>query len=96
MWNILNRQAVDSPWSDPAKKGSQMFTLVAALMFAGAFAAAAFAIYATVAPSLTKIETALWGDAPYSVPALPPRRISTLRVTFTPVAGPARYLRAAA
>jgi hypothetical protein len=73
-----------------------MFTLIAALMFAGAFGAAAFAIYATVAPSLNKIEAALWGDAASSIPALPPRRVSTLRVTVTPLAGPAQYLRAAA
>ncbi|MES2095471.1 MAG: hypothetical protein V4459_01805 [Pseudomonadota bacterium] len=73
-----------------------MVTFVAVLMFAGALAAAAFAIYATVAPSLNKIEAALWGDTPSAIPALPPRRVSTLRFTVTPLAGPAHCLRAAA
>ena len=73
-----------------------MFTLVAILMFAGALGAAGFAIYATVAPALPKIQAALAGqDFASSLPPLRPRRVSTLRVTVRPVAQPT-YWRVAA
>jgi hypothetical protein len=73
-----------------------MLTLIAILMFAGALGAAGFAIYATVAPSLPKIQAALAGHGGVSaLPSLPPRRVSTLRVTIRPVAQPS-YWRAAA
>lgn len=73
-----------------------MFTLIAVLMFAGAFAAAGFAIYATVAPSLSKIQAALAGTGTVSsLPALPMRHVSTMRVPVRPAVQPT-YWRAAA
>jgi hypothetical protein len=73
-----------------------MLTLIAVLMFAGALGAAGFAIYATVAPSLPKIQAALAGQGNVSsLPPLPVRRASTLRVSVRPVAQPT-YWRAAA
>lgn len=73
-----------------------MIALLAILTFAGAFAAAGFAIYATVAPSLPKIQAALAGHGGMSsLPPLPPRRVSTMRVTMRPVVQPT-YWRAAA
>jgi hypothetical protein len=73
-----------------------MMTLVAVLTFAGALGAAGFAIYATVAPSLGKIQAALAGnDGVSNFPPLPVRRPSTLRVLIRPVAQPT-YWRAAA
>ena len=69
---------------------------LAILIFAGALGAAGFVIYATVAPSLPKIQAALaGGDGNSTVPPLPVRRASTLRVTIRPVAQPS-YWRAAA
>lgn len=73
-----------------------MLTLIAGLMFAGALGAAGFAIYATVAPSLSKIQAALAGHGGVStLPPLPPRRMATVRVTVRPVATQS-YWRAAA
>ena len=73
-----------------------MFTLIAILMFAGALGAAGFAIYATVAPALPKIQAALSGHgAVSSLPPLPVRRTSTLRVSVRPAVQPT-YWRAAA
>ena len=73
-----------------------MLMLIAILMFAGALVVAGFAIYATVAPSLPKIQAALAGHGGGSaLPSLPPRRAATLRVTVRPVAQPS-YWRAAA
>ncbi|MBS0479716.1 MAG: hypothetical protein JSR79_10520 [Proteobacteria bacterium] len=73
-----------------------MFTLIAVTMFAGAFAAAAFAIYATVAPSLSKIHAALSGAGSVSTqPPLPLPRASSMRVSVRPTAQ-RTYWRAAA
>lgn len=73
-----------------------MLTVIAILMFAGALGAAGFAMYSTVAPSLSKIQAALAGQGGQSsLPPLPVRRASTLRVTIRPVAQPS-YWRAAA
>ena len=70
--------------------------MLAVLTFAGALGVAGFAIYATVAPSLAKIQSALAGQGGQSaLPALPVRRASTLRVSVRPVAQPT-YWRAAA
>jgi hypothetical protein len=70
--------------------------MIAMLTFAGALGAAGFAIYATVAPSLSKIQAALAGQGgAASLPPLPMRRASTTRVSVTPVAQPT-YWRAAA
>ena len=70
--------------------------MLAVLTFIGALVAAGFAIYATVAPSLTKIQAALAGQGGQSaLPPLPVRRASTLRVSIKPVAQPT-YWRAAA
>jgi len=78
------------------KREVAMFVLIAVLMFAGAMGAAGFTIYATVAPSLSKIQVALSGHGTVSMlPQLPPRRASTLRVAVRPVAQPT-YWRAAA
>lgn len=75
-----------------------MFTLVAILMFAGALAAAAFAVYTTVVPALPKIQAALAGQGTASIlPSLPPRRDATaLRVTVQQVSMEPTYWRAAA
>jgi len=74
-----------------------MFTLVAILMFAGALSAAAYAVYSTVMPALPKIQAALAGHGGASMlPPLPPRRVTTLRVTVRPVATQPTYWRAAA
>ncbi|MBN8807422.1 MAG: hypothetical protein J0I47_04175 [Sphingomonas sp.] len=71
--------------------------MLAILTFAGAFAAAAFVIYATVTPSLDKIRLALSGQGVASIlPPLPPRRASTLRVTPSRPALAPSYWRAAA
>jgi hypothetical protein len=73
-----------------------MISIVAILTFAGALGAVGFVLYATIAPSLAKIEAALSGrGVTSSLPPLPPRRASTLRVTVSPVAQPV-YWRAAA
>lgn len=70
--------------------------MIAILTFAGALGAAGFAIYTTVAPSLGKIQAALAGNGGVSsLPPLPVRRPSTLRVSVRPVAQPT-YWRAAA
>lgn len=70
--------------------------MIAVLMFAGALGVAGYAIYATIAPSLTKIQAALAGNGGAStLPPLPIRRASTLRVSVRPVAQPT-YWRAAA
>ena len=70
--------------------------MLAILTFAGALGTAGFAIYATVAPSLPKIQAALAGQGGQSVlPPLPVRRAATLRVSINPVAQPT-YWRAAA
>lgn len=72
-----------------------MMTL-AILTFAGALGTAGFVIYATVAPSISKIRAALAGQGGLSsLPPLPVRRASTLRVSIKPVAQPT-YWRAAA
>ena len=74
-----------------------MLTMIAVVMFAGALGAAGFVLYATIVPSLPKIQAALSGEGVgASLPPLPPRRASTLRVTIRPVAQPQRYWRAAA
>ncbi|THD36578.1 MAG: hypothetical protein E7773_06075 [Sphingomonas sp.] len=73
-----------------------MITLIAILTFAGALSAAGYVIYATVAPALPKIQAALAGQGGVSsLPPLPMRRVSTLRVTVRPAAQPT-YWRAAA
>ena len=70
--------------------------MFAILTFAGALGAAGFVIYATVAPSLPKIQAALAGQGGQSaLPPLPVRRASTLRVTIRSVAQPS-YWRAVA
>jgi hypothetical protein len=74
-----------------------MITFVAILIFAGAFAAAAGTIYATVAPSMHKIRAALAGEGVEMLPPLPGRRTVSMRVTTVrPVAGSALNWRAAA
>jgi hypothetical protein len=75
-----------------------MITFVAILTFAGAFGAAGFAIYATVAPAMSNIRSALSGNGVQSMlPELPPRRVATMRVTTVrPVAGESMRWRAAA
>ena len=73
-----------------------MISIVAILTFAGALSAAGFVLYATIAPSLPKIEAALSGRGVTSnLPPLPPRRASTLRVTAQPAVR-STYWRAAA
>jgi hypothetical protein len=73
-----------------------MFTTIAILMFAGALGAAGFVMYATIAPALPKIQAALAGRGTLpTIPSLPPRRVSTMRVTVHPVVQPT-YWRAAA
>ena len=73
-----------------------MLTMIAVLTFAGALGAVGLVLYATVVPSLPKIRAALSGaEAGATLPSLPPRRASTLRVTMRPVAQP-QYWRAAA
>ena len=73
-----------------------MLTMVAILIFAGAFVAAGLAIYATVAPSLHKIQAAFAGHGNVSaLPPLPVHRGSTVRVAVRAVAQPT-YWRAAA
>lgn len=70
--------------------------MLAILTFAGALATAGFVIYATVAPSLPKIQAALAGQGGQSVfTPLPVLRTSTLRVAVKPVEQPT-YWRAAA
>lgn len=70
--------------------------MIAILTFAGALGAAGYAIYATVAPSMAKIQAALAGNGGVStLPPLPVRRASTLRVAVRPAAQPT-YWRAAA
>ena len=75
-----------------------MFALVAILMFAGALAAAAYTVYATVIPALPKIQAALAGQGSASIlPPLPPRRaVTVMRVTTRPAATQSTYWRAAA
>jgi len=74
-----------------------MFALVAVLMFAGALTAAAYAVYSTVIPALPKIQAALAGQGNVSMlPPLPPRRVTTLRVTMQPATTRPAYWRAAA
>lgn len=83
-------------WSGQQKGKVAMFTVIAILTFTGAFGAAGFGIYATVAPALSKIQAALAGHGGVlALPSLPSRRVSTLRVTIKPVAQPS-YWRAAA
>jgi len=75
-----------------------MITFVAILTFAGAFAAAAGTIYATVMPALPKIRAALAGDGTASlIPPLPPRRTVSMRVTTVrpAAASPLRWSAAA-
>ena len=74
-----------------------MFSMLAILMFAGALAAAAYAVCATVLPALPKIQAALAGKGTtQAFPPLPPRRVATLRVMAQPVASQQTYWRAAA
>ena len=74
-----------------------MLTFVAILTFAGAFAAAAGAIWMTVAPALPKIGAALAGEGVSILPSLPPHRAVSMRVTtIRPMAGSAMQWRAAA
>ena len=74
-----------------------MFTFVAILTFAGALAAAAATIGATVVPAMPKIRDALAGHgAAALLPPLPPRRVTTMRVTSIHPAGAPMHWRAAA
>jgi len=59
-----------------------MLALAAMLIFSGAFAMAAAALYVTVRPALPKIAAALSGPSSAVVaPAFPPRRPHVRRVT---------------
>jgi hypothetical protein len=74
-----------------------MMTVIAILIFAAAFGAAATTIYATVRPSLPKIYAALSGTGGQTMlPPLPPRRAPAMRVNVRPVTGQMTEWRAAA
>lgn len=77
---------------------AKMLTVLGFLIFAGAFAVAAYAMAVTVAPNLSRIGDALAGRAPQFAPlgalVLAERRIAVRRWASGPAA-PARWREAA-